>query len=74
MKKFTAILILVARLKGARFVNAAEPPQRMLLDNALVKNWTGGDTIRLMNILIVCSKKKMNLKILSGNILRKNTT
>ena len=40
----------VARLRGARFVNAAEFPQRMLLDNALLKNWTGGDRISTREI------------------------
>ena len=40
----------VARLKSCRFINAAEPPKRMLLDSALIKNWTGGDTITAREI------------------------
>jgi len=40
----------VARLRGTRFVNAAEFPQRMPLDNALIKNWTGGDRISAREI------------------------
>jgi len=35
----------VARLNGCRFLNVSEPPKRMLLDVALLKQLTGGDTI-----------------------------
>ncbi len=35
----------VARLDGCRFLNASEPPKRMLLDTALLKTLTGRDTI-----------------------------
>lgn len=34
----------IARLKSARFVNAPEPPKRMQLDVAKLKNLTGRDT------------------------------
>jgi putative DNA primase/helicase len=40
----------IARLRGARFVNAAEPKSRMLLDAALIKGWTGNDTISAREI------------------------
>ena len=48
----------VARLRGCRFVNASEPPKRMMLDNALIKNWTGGDTIAAREI----HEKQMEFK------------
>jgi putative DNA primase/helicase len=35
----------IARLKGVRFVNASEPPKRMIFDVALVKTLTGRDKI-----------------------------
>lgn len=35
----------IARLKGVRFVNASEPPKRMIFDIALVKSLLGRDTI-----------------------------
>lgn len=35
----------IARLKGARFVNAPEPPQNMRFDAALIKQLTGNDMI-----------------------------
>lgn len=35
----------LARLAGVRFLNISEPPRKMLLDVALVKQLTGGDTI-----------------------------
>ncbi|MCF0129742.1 MAG: DNA primase, partial [Pseudobutyrivibrio sp.] len=35
----------IARLNGCRFLNASEPPKRMLFDSALVKNFVGNDTI-----------------------------
>lgn len=35
----------VARLAGVRFVNCSEPPKRMLLDAALLKQLLGRDTI-----------------------------
>lgn len=35
----------IARLAGVRFLNVSEPPKRMLLDVALLKSLTGGDTI-----------------------------
>ena len=35
----------IARLKGARFVNMSEPDRGLLLNAALVKQLTGGDTV-----------------------------
>ena len=35
----------IARLAGCRFVNASEPPKRMLFDTALLKNLLGRDSI-----------------------------
>lgn len=35
----------IARLAGVRFLNVSEPPKRMMLDVALFKGLTGGDTI-----------------------------
>lgn len=35
----------IARLDGCRFLNASEPPKRMVFDVALLKNLTGRDTI-----------------------------
>lgn len=35
----------IARLKGARFVNAAEPQKNAKLNESLVKQLTGGDTV-----------------------------
>lgn len=35
----------IARLAGARFLHMSEPPRKMLLDVALLKTWTGNDTI-----------------------------
>ena len=35
----------IARLAGARFVNASEPPKRMLFDTALLKTLLGRDSI-----------------------------
>jgi putative DNA primase/helicase len=35
----------VARLKGVRFVNASEPPKRMIFDVALIKTLLGRDSI-----------------------------
>jgi len=35
----------IARLDGCRFLNASEPPRRMLLDSALLKGLLGRDTI-----------------------------
>ena len=35
----------VARLDGCRFLNASEPPKRMILDAGLLKQMTGHDTI-----------------------------
>lgn len=35
----------VARLKGTRLANISEPPKTMVLNSALVKTLTGGDTI-----------------------------
>lgn len=35
----------IARLNGCRFLNAPEPPKRMLFDSALVKQLTGRDTV-----------------------------
>lgn len=35
----------IARLAGVRFLNISEPPKRMLLDVALFKSLTGGETI-----------------------------
>lgn len=40
----------VAKLKGIRFVNASEPKKRMILDTALLKALTGGDTITARNL------------------------
>ena len=40
----------LARLAGVRFVNLPEPPRRMLLDVALVKQLTGGDAITARNL------------------------
>ena len=35
----------IARLKGARFINMSEPDKGLRLNNALVKQMTGGDTL-----------------------------
>ncbi|MGN0169964.1 MAG: phage/plasmid primase, P4 family [Lachnospiraceae bacterium] len=35
----------VARLKGCRFLTVSEPPKRMQLDEATLKQFTGGDSI-----------------------------
>lgn len=35
----------IARLAGVRFLNISEPPKKMLLDVALFKSLTGGETI-----------------------------
>ncbi len=35
----------IARLDGCRFLNASEPPKRMIFDTALLKNLLGRDTI-----------------------------
>ncbi len=35
----------IARLDGCRFLNASEPPKRMVFDTALLKNLLGRDTI-----------------------------
>ncbi|MDE7323757.1 MAG: DNA primase [Lachnospiraceae bacterium] len=35
----------IARLKGVRFVNASEPPKRMIFDVALIKTLLGRDSI-----------------------------
>lgn len=35
----------IARLAGVRFLNVSEPPKRMLLDVAMFKGLTGGETI-----------------------------
>lgn len=35
----------IARLKGVRFVNASEPPKRMIFDIALIKTLLGRDSI-----------------------------
>ena len=35
----------IARLVGCRFLNASEPPKRMVLDSALLKLLTGNDSI-----------------------------
>ena len=35
----------IARLDGCRFLNASEPPKRMLIDSALLKTLLGRDTI-----------------------------
>lgn len=35
----------IARLNGCRFVNAAEPPKRMIFDTALLKTLIGRDTM-----------------------------
>ncbi len=40
----------IARLKGARFVNAPEPPQSMRFDAALIKQLTGNDSITARKI------------------------
>ena len=40
----------LARLDGCRFLNASEPPKRMLLDTALVKTLTGRDSITARNL------------------------
>ena len=40
----------IARLKGARFVNAPEPPQNMRFDAALIKQLTGNDMITARKI------------------------
>lgn len=40
----------IAKLKGIRFVNASEPKKRMILDTALLKALTGGDTITARNL------------------------
>lgn len=40
----------IARLNGARFVNAPEPPQNMRFDAALIKQLTGNDMITARKI------------------------
>lgn len=40
----------IARLKGVRFVNAAEPPKKMVLSADLIKQMTGRDTITARQI------------------------
>lgn len=35
----------IARLNGCRYLNASEPPKRMLFDAALIKQLTGRDTV-----------------------------
>ena len=40
----------IARLKGVRFVNANEPPKKMLLDSALIKTLIGRDVITARHI------------------------
>lgn len=40
----------VARLDGCRFLNASEPPKRMLFDTALLKTLLGRDSITARNI------------------------
>ena len=53
----------VARLRGARFINAPEPPSRMLLDSALVKTWTGNDTISAREIFEKQSEFRPQFKL-----------
>lgn len=40
----------IARLNGCRFLNASEPPKRMIFDTALLKNMLGRDTITARQI------------------------
>lgn len=40
----------IARLDGCRFLNASEPPKRMLFDTALLKTLLGRDTIVARNL------------------------
>lgn len=40
----------IARLDGCRFLNASEPPKRMLFDTALLKTLLGRDSITARNI------------------------
>lgn len=40
----------IARLKGVRFVNASEPPKRMIFDVALIKTLLGRDSITARHI------------------------
>jgi putative DNA primase/helicase len=40
----------IARLDGCRFLNASEPPKRMIFDVALLKNMLGRDPITARNI------------------------
>ena len=54
----------IARLRGCRFVNAPEPPSRMHLDTALVKNWTGGDTISAREIFEKQTEFRPQFKLL----------
>lgn len=44
-KNSSAVNTDIARLKGARFVTVAEPEEGMKLNESLVKQLTGGDTI-----------------------------
>ena len=41
----------IARLNGCRFLNASEPPKRMLFDAALLKTLLGRDTIVARNLM-----------------------
>ncbi len=40
----------IARLKGCRFLNASEPPKRMLLDDSQLKVLTGRDQVTARNL------------------------
>lgn len=40
----------IARLNGCRFLNASEPPKRMIFDTALLKSMLGRDTITARQI------------------------
>lgn len=40
----------IARLKGVRFVNASEPPKKMIFDVSLIKTLLGRDTIVARNL------------------------
>ena len=60
----------VARLKGARFLNASEPPKKMIFDVGLLKNLLGRDSITARHLherefqFIPCFKLFINTNFL----------
>ena len=60
----------IARLKGCRFLNASEPPKRMIFDVALLKTLLGRDTITARHLherefeFVPCFKMFINTNFL----------